>query len=650
MKITLHLGLIFLLHVAVVLSVTVFENTTLACVDVPALSSRQQCLFVQTSCNTDEYQIGAFDYLSCYYCSPARAFPTIFFCGVVVVCFVSLAVTAGNYLCPNLYSISKLLELSDNMAGLTLLALGNGLADVMSTYEALEVGATGLAVSELLGAAFFILTVVVGAISVVSPFKVPKVEFLRDSTFYLAVLLVIMCSLLAGHFNYYNSTLLVLIYVIYVIVVVYSHSFLAGNQQLNVNLSRLRSHYDEAWVEPSEPVPDLVEPSIETLESHEDIDEYEAFLKSVGGSELQVPIETGSYGLKVLLKGLSKHTTKHASHGAQSPLRLTNERQLSVGPPAEETNQDISQPEVVLYKNIWRMFFPVYEEDAAFHMKIMYCLSFPANMALRLTTPNRDEAINHIQSHQSNAFSFDSMENLPAEEDYGQPSSSEFRTDVRIYKIQFVMGPIWLVTCYLHKEKLFFPYLLLVLATFAPISYFAPDEIPQSVLQLRLFKMWNYCGSFLGFLVSILWISMFATEIVAILKASAVILSLSDDIIGATIFAWGNSVGDLISNLMIAQMGMPLMAFGACFGGPLLAICALGAISMMVMRLSGSTEIPVRFSSSLKINCLSLIMVLVCLLIAVPRNAWAFDKKIGAALIGVWALSVTAVVLAETFQ
>ena len=51
-------------------------------------------------------------------------------------------------------------------------------------------------------------------------------------------------------------------------------------------------------------------------------------------------------------------------------------------------------------------------------------------------------------------------------------------------------------------------------------------------------------------------------------------LSLSEDILGLTIFALGNSIGDFISNYTIVIK--PIMAFTACFGGPLLAICSSG--------------------------------------------------------------------------
>ena len=44
---------------------------------------------------------------------------------------------------------------------------------------------------------------------------------------------------------------------------------------------------------------------------------------------------------------------------------------------------------------------------------------------------------------------------------------------------------------------------------------------------------------------------------------------LSDAILGLTVLAWGNSIGDLIADTAMAKRGNPRTGFSACFGGPL---------------------------------------------------------------------------------
>lgn len=69
------------------------------------------------------------------------------------------------------------------------------------------------------------------------------------------------------------------------------------------------------------------------------------------------------------------------------------------------------------------------------------------------------------------------------------------------------------------------------------------------------------------FVLSILWIYLLAHELVAILQALGKLLSISDVILGATVLAWGSSVGDTVSNILVAKQGFPQTAIAAAFGG-----------------------------------------------------------------------------------
>ncbi|XP_051489580.1 LOW QUALITY PROTEIN: mitochondrial sodium/calcium exchanger protein [Apus apus] len=73
--------------------------------------------------------------------------------------------------------------------------------------------------------------------------------------------------------------------------------------------------------------------------------------------------------------------------------------------------------------------------------------------------------------------------------------------------------------------------------------------------------------AFLGFLASAMWINAAATELVNILRTLGVIFQLSNTVLGLTLLAWGNSIGDTFSDLTMARQGYPRMAFSACFGG-----------------------------------------------------------------------------------
>ena len=162
----------------------------------------------------------------------------------------------------------------------------------------------------------------------------------------------------------------------------------------------------------------------------------------------------------------------------------------------------------------------------------------------------------------------------------------------------------------------------------------------------------NYIASFIGFAISISWISLFATEIISILRTVSIIYDLSDDILGITVFALGNSIGDFISNFTIAKMGMPLMAFGACFGGPLLSLSSMGISGLLIIprNKKHTNGYRVDISKTLVVTGLSIILSISILLIMIPRNNWIIDKKIGFILIFTWVLATTICLLFETLS
>jgi solute carrier family 24 (sodium/potassium/calcium exchanger), member 6 len=158
---------------------------------------------------------------------------------------------------------------------------------------------------------------------------------------------------------------------------------------------------------------------------------------------------------------------------------------------------------------------------------------------------------------------------------------------------------------------------------------------------------------FLGFVVSIAWISTIANEVVGVLKAFGVILGISDAILGLTIFAVGNSLGDLVADITVARLGYPVMALSACFGGPMLNILLGIGVSGLYMTIKEANSkhandpgqsikykpYQIEVSGTLIISAITLLVTLVGLLIAVPLNKWIMSRRIGWGLIILWSIS-----------
>ncbi|CAI5969903.1 unnamed protein product [Closterium sp. NIES-65] len=86
-----------------------------------------------------------------------------------------------------------------------------------------------------------------------------------------------------------------------------------------------------------------------------------------------------------------------------------------------------------------------------------------------------------------------------------------------------------------------------------------------------------------SFAMSVFWIALTASELLGLLSALGIILHVSPSILGITVLAWGNSVGDLVADVTIAKAGHPTMAIAGCFAGPMFNLM-VGVGSALAVR------------------------------------------------------------------
>jgi len=143
----------------------------------------------------------------------------------------NLGSTADSYLSPALEAISEKLSCSESLAGVTLLALGNGAPDVFAAYSAGSGGDGGditFTVSALMGSAFFITSVVmylsVNGAEVVGDTKkirVTKRFFLRDLLFFMITTIYLLVVIIfIGNITIYVNIGFVGLYTVFVVTVV----------------------------------------------------------------------------------------------------------------------------------------------------------------------------------------------------------------------------------------------------------------------------------------------------------------------------------------------------------------------------------------------------------------------------------------------
>merc|ERR1719436_1048897 len=76
----------------------------------------------------------------------------------------------------------------------------------------------------------------------------------------------------------------------------------------------------------------------------------------------------------------------------------------------------------------------------------------------------------------------------------------------------------------------------------------------------------------MSFVLAALWINFIATELVCVVAFVGSITGIDDSILGITVIAWGNSVGDFSSNLAMAKRGLGNVSMTASFAGPVFNI------------------------------------------------------------------------------
>lgn len=78
----------------------------------------------------------------------------------------------------------------------------------------------GLAIGELLGAAAFVTSCVVGSMCIIKPFKVDRAPFIRDVGFFTVAVVLLMVVLWDSKIELWEAEMLIVLYFVYVVIVV----------------------------------------------------------------------------------------------------------------------------------------------------------------------------------------------------------------------------------------------------------------------------------------------------------------------------------------------------------------------------------------------------------------------------------------------
>ncbi|XP_022095819.1 mitochondrial sodium/calcium exchanger protein-like isoform X2 [Acanthaster planci] len=542
---------------------SVAQNTTFThlglqkCIDYHSLNASEQCSFIRATndCRIDD---GFINYLEVAYCVfPVQLIPlTLILLFIwLIFLFVALGVTAEDFFCPSLTAISKSLKLNQSVAGVTFLAFGNGAPDIFSAIAAItnaKDGNAGLAIGALFGAGVFVTTVVAGSVSIAQPFELAKRPFLRDTIFYVGAAFWTFYILYTGKIWTAEAVGFILLYVGYVFFVLigrrlYQSKIKPVRMRPTVTSGTTEVDTDRRSYGPmlryvsetyspggNVPVPHAIAEALRDTEQVVAASLLAGHGTSVNGlpHSKDGPPTSGQNGLPDLNRPFIPNTDDPSTPllGARTDENTADEkpeltRMARVWEDAKEFLHGINPIDTNNWKakSIFGKFYEIFKS--------------PIQLVLQCTVPLVDHTEDkHCWNRLLNCF-------------------------------QLLIGPVFCVvvtknfSTVVTGDFVLWQLMLCVgfLLAFAVFLTSRSDKPP----------VYHFLFAYFGFGISVLWIYSVANEIVNLLQMYGLVFQLSDAILGLTLLAWGNSIGDLVSDIAVARQGYPRMAVAACFGGPL---------------------------------------------------------------------------------
>lgn len=140
-----------------------------------------------------------------------------------------------------------------------------------------------------------------------------------------------------------------------------------------------------------------------------------------------------------------------------------------------------------------------------------------------------------------------------------------------------------------------------------------------------------------SFVMSVVWISTMAGELLNCLSAIGIIMNLPPGILGLTVLAWGNSVGDLVADVALARAGQPATAIAGCFAGPMFnMLVGLGSALVMETTSLYPEAYKLHFHASIVLAFVFLLLSLMSSLLVVTWFRFRVPKFWGYSLIGLY--------------
>ncbi|CBY07759.1 unnamed protein product [Oikopleura dioica] len=503
--------------------------------------------------------------------------------------FIALGLVADAFFVPNLTKISSQLKLSENVAGVTLVAFGNGAPDIFSAIASFGAGGevAKLAIGSLIGAGLFVTSVVAGACMITTPFSPAARPLLRDVIFYLWSLYWLLQCLYKGRIEMFDAVGFIVLYIIYVTTV-----GLGGRFGKILGLTKAKGFtYDDV--------------NDDTVEEAKD---------SLPASKFASARNT------MTLDGETRSRSNTATLGiAKNRIRALSNVSGQVGGTPRPTILSVQQSNEVIFKTrrdylkeMLTPWDPEEWEEGGIISKILAVFMAPLYLIAKLTVPvvgeDEKETWNRPLAY-SQAVSYPWLWYILLQQ-YGEPN---FGAECDANDENCIGGTNRAIVP--AAISVFFVALLFITTFKKPLS------TPSSAYFLFTIP---------GFLAGMLWVFVLANEVVGLLTALGFFWKINNVVMGLTFLAWANSIGDLVADLGLSRIGKAGTAVAACFGSPLLNLLVGTGIGCTISIASNDWEAIDLDLRPLEVALLgSTTVVLLCLLVILPIIKYNVGRALG---------------------
>ena len=473
---------------------------------------------------------------------------------LTLVVIFTTSVIADEFLVPILEALAKLFRMPDNLAGVTLLAWGNGAPDIFTCKAGFIQGPeqAGLAVGALLGAALFDFLIVVGIVTLSArePFRNASRPFLRDIVFYIiGSTTVIYLVVYVKQLDFTFSCIILSVYITYIGVVVVGRI-------IRARLILQSQHFDYTV--------NIGNGSFEENDSQE----------SDGLSDENNPFSTLGNNSISTESSLSEnidnedYITNNEQNNAQCSLFFLDMKQDFI-----QAFNDFLPFDLFDHENRFMFFFSIVKA-------IVVC-----PVRLFIHAPQLDENDEYVWHKLT----------ISVQTFFGCVVLSYLILQNKLIKHHFPGNSECPLLAYILSGSIILSFL----------TYLSTKRKKAPKFYVVYFL--------LNFSICFLISSRIVDLLVDKLTEISTDLKITPTIMGMTLLAWGNCLGDIVSNGAMARNGKPRIGVSACFAGQLTNLL-LGVTFAGFYAATSVDNVSITFTPNVVDISLWLAVVVVCFL------------------------------------